>query len=194
MILSSDKRGICGKVEFGELRVLETQRLMIRNFIRGDARSCFESWGEDRELGKYILPYPMQDISQMEELVEAFVANPNAWIIVNKENKNVIGYITVDIPYEALKIGEIGYVIAEKYQHQGFAYEALQCVISEYFSEKGLYMLEAKYNELNIASANLLGKIGFRIDGNLRDRRIDFTSGNHCNLIVCSITKDEFEH
>ena len=68
-MLSSGKRVACGKVEFGELTLLETERLMIRNFIRGDAKSCFESWGEDRELGKYILPHPMQDISQMGNIM-----------------------------------------------------------------------------------------------------------------------------
>lgn len=175
-----------------KIDMMETERLIIRNFVIDDTKSCFESWGQDKELGKYILSYPMQDISQMKKLIDVLVMNTNAWIIVKKENKNVIGFITVDIPYESLKIGEIGYVIAEKYQYQGFAYETLQCIISEYLNKKDLYMLEAKYNESNIASASLLKKIGFQIDGTLRDRRIDFVSGKRCNLIVCSITKEEF--
>ena len=34
------------------------------------------------------------------------------------------------------------------------------------------YMLEAKYNIRNMASGNLLKKLGFQIDGELRNRRI----------------------
>ena len=52
-------------------------------------------------------------------------------------------------------------------------------------------MIEAKYNVNNIASGNLLKKLGFQVDGELRDRRIDLVSGKRNNLVVCSITKEE---
>ena len=39
------------------------------------------------------------------------------WVLEEKKSGNIIGYITVDIPYDLLKVGELGYVIAEKYQH-----------------------------------------------------------------------------
>lgn len=38
-------------------------------------------------------------------------------------------------------------------------------------------MLEAKYNEDNIASAKLLKKLGFVQDGKVRNRRVDLISG-----------------
>lgn len=91
------------------------------------------------------------------------------WLIVHKETDAVLGYATLDIPYEQLGIGEIGYVIAEKYQKRGYASEALNCILEEYLVNRDLYMMEAKYNETNTASANLLQKLGFQIDGALRD-------------------------
>ena len=54
-------------------------------------------------------------------------------------------------------------------------------------------MLEAKYNISNMASGNLLKKLGFQIDGELRNRRIDVVSGERKNLVICSITKGELE-
>ena len=36
--------------------MIETERLRIRNFVSEDSKSCFESWGKDKDLGKYILP------------------------------------------------------------------------------------------------------------------------------------------
>lgn len=54
-------------------------------------------------------------------------------------------------------------------------------------------MLEAKYNENNLASSKLLDKLGFQIEASLRGRRIDRYTGKRNNMIVCSITKDEVE-
>lgn len=171
--------------------MLETERLRIRNFISEDSKSCFESWGKDKNLGKYIILYPMSDVSQMESLVSSLEKNKNAWVLEEKTTGNIIGYITVDIPYDLLKIGELGYVIAERYQHCGYAYEALTCIIKKYLYEEELYLIEAKYNENNIASSKLLNKLGFQIEASLRGRRMDRFSGKRNNMIVCSITKDE---
>ena len=118
--------------------MLETNRLLIRNFVAEDAHSCFEGWGKDKKLGKYILGYPTEE-KQME------------------------------------------------------AFEALQCIIQEYLVKRDMYMLEAKYNISNIASGNLLKKLGFQFDGELRNRRIDIASGERKNLVICSITKEELE-
>ena len=118
--------------------MLETNRLLIRNFVAEDAHSCFEGWGKDKKLGKYILGYPTEE-KQME------------------------------------------------------AFEALQCIIQEYLVKRDMYMLEAKYNISNMASGNLLKKLGFQFDGELRNRRIDIASGERKNLVICSITKEELE-
>lgn len=173
-------------------KYMETERLLIRNFVKEDAYACFDSWGKDKELGKYIPLYPMKTLQQMQDFLKYLVINENAWIIIDQKLNEVVGYITVDIPYEQLQIGEIGYVIGEKYQKQGYAYEAVHCVLNEYLSKKNLYMIEAKYNETNNASAKLLQKLGFHLDGNLRDRRIDPETKRRNNLIICSVTQSEF--
>lgn len=149
--------------------MIETERLRIRNFTSEDSKRCFESWGKDKELGKYIILYPMSEVSQMESLVSSLEKNKHAWVLEEKKSGNIIGYITVDIPYDLLKVGELGYVIAEKYQHMGYAYEALTCMIKKYFNEEKLYLLEAKFNENNIASSKLLNKLGFQMEASLRD-------------------------
>ena len=51
--------------------MLETNRLLIRNFVAEDAPSCLEGWGKDKELGKYILGYPAEE-KQMEAFVDAW--------------------------------------------------------------------------------------------------------------------------
>lgn len=173
--------------------MFKTERLRIRNFRIEDTKECFESWGKDKNLGRYIILYPMKDVSQMEALVRGLVQNEDAWLLEERETGNIIGYVTVDIPYEILGIGEIAYVIAERYQHCGYAYETLTCIVRNYLYERGMYLIEAKYNETNVASGKLLNKLGFRIEATLRGRRIDGLSGERNNMVICSITKDEVD-
>ena len=88
----------------------ETGRLCIRHFEPADVDSCYKGWGQDEQLGKFILGYPMNK-ETMKSFVMTMVENENAWVIEEKTSGQCIGYITVDIPYPQLAIGEIGYVI-----------------------------------------------------------------------------------
>ena len=171
---------------------IETNRLLIRRFREDDAKLCYKGWGQDDRLGRYIFGYPMKK-EDMNSFVKSMSRNENAYVIVEKESSSCVGYISVDIPYLQLNIGEIGYVIGEKYQKKGYAYEAVSRILEEYFIKKNIYMLEARYSEDNIASAKLLKKLGFVQDGKLRNRRIDLLSGERKDMIVCSMTYEEYK-
>lgn len=165
--------------------------MIIRNFRKDDSEKCYQNFGQDVSLGRYLTMFPMRDIHEMENLIADFFENSSAWVIEEKVSHEPIGYISLDIPYESLKIGEIGYVLGEKYQHRGYALEALKTMIPYFFKERKLYMIEAKYNENNRASARLLSKLGFKIDGSLRERRLDPETGKRCNLVICSLTQND---
>lgn len=170
----------------------ETERLCIRPFDLADVDSCYKGWGQDEQLGKFIVGYPMAK-ETMESFVMAMAGNENAWVIAEKKSGQCIGYMTVDIPYPQLAIGEIGYVIGEHFQRKGYAYEAVSELLRIYFKEKSMYMMEAKYNVNNVSSEKLLKKLGFVTDGILRHRRIDLQTGQRCDLVVCSLCWDEYE-
>ena len=110
---------------------------------------------------------------------------------VEKESGACIGYISFDIPYQELRIGEIGYVIGEKWHGKGYGTEAVKKMISEYLSKDRLYLIEAKCNIDNKPSLNLLEKVGFIKDGVLRKRRIDKNTGEYRDLVVYSITTND---
>ena len=89
---------------------IETNRLLIRRFREDDAKLCYKGWGQDDRLGRYIFGYPMKK-EGMNSFVKSMSRNENAYVIVEKESSSCVGYISVDIPYLQLNIGEIGYVI-----------------------------------------------------------------------------------
>ena len=130
---------------------------------------------------------------QMQSFVNVLADNENAWLITEKQSGACIGYVTMDIPYPQLAIGEIGYVIGEKYQRKGYASEALLCLLKVYLKDRKLYMVEAKYNEENVSSARLLHKLGFKKEAVLGGRRMNLQTGERNNLIVCSVTQEEMK-
>lgn len=174
---------------------LTTNRLILRKFTESDITKCFENFGQDEEIGKYLPMYPVESKEQMGEYIkgyiEAYKQNAYIWVIEEKDTLNPIGYITVNVPYEELEIGEIAYLLGVKYQGKGYAYEAVSEVVDYLLTKKLLYMIEAKYNINNIASGHLLSKVGFRQEAIFRDRRLDREKGRRCNVVVSSITYRE---
>lgn len=172
--------------------MIETNRLILRNFSEDDTEGCFISWGQDISTGKYIPFFPMKSIEEMASFVNAMADNKDAWVICLKDGTPV-GYAAVDIPYPQLKTGEIGYLIGESFQRKGYGIEAVSAVLKEYLVNRGMYLMEAKCNEDNKASQMLLEKIGFIKEARLRDRRTDMISGERKALLIYSITKNELQ-
>lgn len=171
--------------------MIKTTHLNLRNFEINDTEKCYYNWGQDISLGKFIVFYPMKNIQEMDSFVRAMVNNNDSWIICLKDGTPV-GYVSMNIPYPQLGVGEIGYVIGEKFRRNGYAKEAVSAVVKEYLINRDLYLIEAKCNEDNKASQILLNKIGFVEEARLRDRRIDFDSDIRKDVLIYSITKDEF--
>jgi ribosomal-protein-alanine N-acetyltransferase len=174
----------------------ETERLILRKFEITDIESCFNNWGNDDALGQYFPMYPFDNQMIMGKMIQSYInAYENdayIWLVQEKESGELIGNISVDIPYKQLQIGEIAYLLGSKWWKRGYAFEAGFAVIQYMFQVEKLYMIEAKYNETNIASEMLLRKLGLKEDGRLRGRRISRDSGERNSLVVCSILNSEF--
>lgn len=61
-----------------------------------------------------------------------------------------------------------------------------------YFRERDLYLVEARYNASNIASSKVLDRLGFKKEAILRGRRMDGITMERNDMVVCSLTKEEF--
>ncbi|MGE6334934.1 GNAT family N-acetyltransferase [Stenotrophomonas sp. NPDC077659] len=65
---------------------------------------------------------------------------------------------------------EIGYLLAPAKQGQGYMHEALQQVVSYLFDTLGLHRVEAEIDPRNRPSARVLDRLGFHLEGVLRQR------------------------
>ena len=60
---------------------------------------------------------------------------------------------------------EIGFTLARQFQGQGYATEAVRCLIDTLFSSLGLHRISANIDPENFASAKLLQRVGMRHEG-----------------------------
>jgi hypothetical protein len=67
---------------------------------------------------------------------------------------------------------EIGYWIVSKYEGQGFMTEAVEAMARAAFAA-GFHRLEIHCNEENAKSYGVAERLGFRLEGTLRDRSIE---------------------
>ena len=144
---------------------ITTTNLQLREFNESDAPKCYDNFGQDEESGRYLPMFPMKCVEEMERFINGYRGaegeNAFTWLIEKRNTGEPMGYVSVEIPYKELNIGEISYLLGRKYQGKGYAYEAVHAVLKDMFQMQDLYMMEAKYNVNNVASRNLLKKDEF---------------------------------
>ncbi|MDP4147504.1 MAG: GNAT family N-acetyltransferase [Bacillota bacterium] len=177
--------------------LIQTDRLNLRRFVMEDIDQSFTNWASDSYSSKYFIHYPHKNKSDTENMIKQWIQSYEdkctyIWAIEVKNTGDVIGNVTVDTSFASLEMCEIAYMLGALWWNKGYASEALEKVLNYLFCHEDFYLVEAKYNITNRASAKLLQKLGMKQDGILRDRRIDKESGERNDLVICSLLKSEY--
>ncbi len=109
-----------------------------------------------------------------------------------KENGEIIGNTEVVSLSEKNNNCELGCVFGSKYWGKGYATEVLNKVLEYLFTEYDFHLIEAKHHSPNIGSGKVLQKSGMKKECSLRERRYNENTDSYDDLIVYSITKDEW--
>ncbi len=135
-----------------------------------DAEAVFEIFS-DEEVLRY---YDLEALSTREQALE-LIERQNAlfqskagvrWGITLKTEGPVIG--TCGLRLASSFCGEVGYDLARAYWSQGIMTEALRAVLRFGFGRVGLHRIQAHVMIGNTASDRLLEKLGFQLEGVLR--------------------------
>lgn len=153
---------------------LETDRLILRKFVKEDASAMYKNWASDPEVTKF-LTWPTHSSVQISEMVMNDWVNSYEdekcyqWAIVLKENgDDPIGSITVVGMKEEVSMAHIGYCIGSKWWHRGIMSEALKVVMDFLFDEVGVNRIEARFDPRNPHSGAVMKKCGMKYEGTLR--------------------------
>ena len=92
-----------------------------------------------------------------------------SFLIFKTEDKTLLGGINIgNVRRGVSQSASLGYWIGAKHSRNGYMKEALKLLIPSLFIDLRLNRIEAATLEENIASKNLLKKIGFKKEGVLR--------------------------
>lgn len=145
---------------------LKTKRIGFSKWTQDDLDLAKCLWGNP-DTTKYISASGCFTLDEIEKRLQTEITNQNIygfqyWPIFELETNELIGCAGLR-PYKEQY--EIGFHLLPKYWHQGYAYEAANTVIDYAFFNLNADYIVAGHNPNNIASRNVILKLGFKCIG-----------------------------
>jgi ribosomal-protein-alanine N-acetyltransferase len=146
-------------------KILETERLILRNWVLADAQKLFEICA-DADVMKYLgAGKPYETIEQANDFLcwaESYQKENGfcRWAVLLKENREIIGSCGFARPHGTEEI-ELGYLLDKKFWGRGFATEATRACLQYGFEQLKFNETIATTDLENVASQKVLEKIGF---------------------------------
>lgn len=157
------------------LVITESRRLIIREMSLEDIPALYDIYKGN------VLNYiePLKDPATERELAESYIKSMygfygyGMWLVVRKSDNRIIGkagFSEREMSDGNVKT-EIGYLIGEKYQNQGYAYEACTAILE--YAKENLDFEEviSCIEEGNTASVRLAIKLGFDKAGDMCNKK-----------------------
>lgn len=176
---------------------LESERLLIRN-LREDDFSNFFHYRSDPEVCRY------QDWDPFDEQATlAFIKEQKGkglhdleeWVqlaIELKAENRLIGDIAFR-RYDYLgSLAEVGYAITPAYQRRGYAFEALELLVSYFFEHLNIHKIIARVDPRNEGSLGLLHRLHFVKEGHMRKCFYDPVDNAWVDEIMYGLLADEY--
>ena len=162
-------------VAFGEFPRLETERLVLRRMTLDDAEFYLRHFSDPDivELSAFEAPRDIE--AARAELLAYCIENFERstgirWGISRKPDPALIGTCGF---HQWVKEGgyraRIGYDLAAAHRRKGIMTEALAAMLAYGFGTMRLHRIEALVDPRNIGSVRTLEKLGFHLDGVLRE-------------------------
>lgn len=175
---------------FTHFPTLTTDRLHLRQIVPTDAEALFEI-RSDREVMDFYGEEAHQSLEETSALIQNFQDVYNRrealfWGITFKGMDTVIGSCTLFAFDPNFHHAETGYELHRAFWQQGVMTEALSAVLTYGFRELGLHRIEAVTDLRNMRSKQLLLRLGFTYEGNLRQRfffRDQFLDAHYFGLL-----------
>lgn len=165
---------------------LETERLIIRDFVSDDAEGLHEIFS-DAETMKNC--EPAYDMEKTRDFLESFcIGRCGALAAVHKASGKLIGYVLFK-EYEE-EVYEIGWIFNRNYWRQGYAYECCSTIIDHAFRSMNVHKIFAEAID-GIKSVGLMKKLGMKPEGIQRKQTRD-NDNNWADLHFYGLLREEY--
>jgi ribosomal-protein-alanine N-acetyltransferase len=168
--------------------MLETKRLIIRRLKKEDTPYVLAILNTDYA-NQYNITGPIN-----EAIVWKMVEYSLSFVILLKDTNEMIGIVGVEKDYLRynMKSVSLTYVLNQKYEGNGYMYEALKEIIYDIFTRLERKLISLRIANLNERSINLAKRLGFHYDGMIKmgTRKED---GTIYDDLLFTLTKKDFE-
>ena len=177
-------------------KTLESERLILRKYQKGDEVDIFDYAKED-EVTLFLTWPTHQSIETSKKILNIWLEEYNnketfRWAIIFKKDNKLIGGIDSVHLFKDENDNytiELGYVLNKKYWNKGIMSETLSLVRDYLFNECKASKILIRCNEQNIASYKVMLKAGF-IDKGIRNESL--IKGKNVKLIYTELTYEEY--
>ena len=174
--------------------MIETKRLLLREFMVEDAEAMFQNWASDKEVTKFLTWPAYTSLDTAIHILNEWTASYEKpdfyqWAIVPKNLNEPIGSISVVSINEKTQMAEIGYCIGRPWWNRGITSEALSAVINFMFDQVGANRVQAKHDVNNPHSGLVMKKCGMKYEGTLRSAAVN--NQGVCDVSIYALLKSD---
>jgi RimJ/RimL family protein N-acetyltransferase len=177
--------------------LLETERLILRDFVEEDWRDAHE-YDSDPEVVKY-QPFGPNTEEETKTHISRAIARQREsprmfydFAIVRQSDKKLIGECSINITNAGDKEAMLGYLLNRKEWNQGYITEVARKVIAFGFEQLGLHRIIASCDPANTGSYRVMEKNGMQREGYLREEKM--FKGVWRDFLLYSILEKEWQN
>lgn len=155
-------------LKFTPVKILETERLLIRELIESDAEFIFDLLNQPSFI-KYIGDRNVRTIDEAENFIETRYRKSyedngyGLYLVELKEDKTPLG-ISGFVKRDNFKYADIGFAFLPQFEKKGYAVESASALMKYGREILGFKEVLAITTQDNESSGRLLEKIGFKFD------------------------------
>ncbi len=182
--------------DFAAFPELETERLFLRHITEADSETWLAVFNHP-DVIRYLID--SENLTTDQNEIESIIKWANdifthqtgiRWAITLKPANRMIGSCGFHLYKQHDRCAEIGYELHFDFWRQGIMSEAVAAMLEFGFRRMQLHRIEANVTEGNQASAELLRRLGFKLEGTWRDKV--FARGQFHNLWQFGLLENEY--
>jgi RimJ/RimL family protein N-acetyltransferase len=178
-------------VEYHPSLPIDTNRLRLRPFTRGDVEAVF-AYRSREDVTRFLYDDPMSR-EAVAEAIQARVGHDHfsdegdkiMLAVERRADGAMMGEASLILRSTQSRQVEIGYIFHPDYHGHGYATETAQALLAMAFSGAGAHRVYARCHAHNEASRRVMERIGMQAEAHFREHQ--FTKGRWDEEIVCAI-------
>jgi RimJ/RimL family protein N-acetyltransferase len=183
-------------MEYQPAYPVETERLRLRPFTRGDVEAVY-AYRSREDVTRYLYDDPMSREAVAEAIQarvgqEAFAEEGDKiFLAVERQSDGaMMGEVSLILRSAQSRQVEIGYIFHPAFHGHGYATEAAKKLVAMAFEGAGAHRVFARCHGKNAGSRRVMERLGMRQEAHFREHL--FAKGEWDEELICAILEDEW--